>query len=124
VDKAQIEKLIVDVRSEQEAVREKATQSLERLGALAVPALLGALGNEPSALQRRRLERLIRQSKALAPSSEDMRATRAVEVLERIGTHDARRHLESLAKGADGARLTREARAAIKRLSGQARVLP
>jgi len=44
----------------------------------------------------------------------------AIEVLERIGTPPARQMLEKLAAGADGARLTREARASLERLNKRA----
>ena len=44
-------------------------------------------------------------------------AVRAVEVLERRGTLDAKAVLKGLAAGADGARPTREARAALSRMS-------
>jgi hypothetical protein len=60
----------------------------------------------------RLLERL-----ELAPvAGERLQALRAVEVLERVGTPEARRLLETLAGGAPGARLTWEARAALGRL--------
>jgi hypothetical protein len=42
-----------------------------------------------------------------------------VEVLERIGTAEARQVLERLAGGAPGVRLTREARTALGRLAGK-----
>jgi hypothetical protein len=44
---------------------------------------------------------------------------RAVEVLERVGTPEARAALEDLAKGLDVARLTVEARASLERLRKQ-----
>jgi hypothetical protein len=51
---------------------------------------------------------------------EVLRAVRAVEALELAGTGEARRVLEALAKGAGHDRLTREARAALRRLGGKA----
>jgi hypothetical protein len=47
---------------------------------------------------------------------ERLQALRAVEVLERIGTPEARKVLETLATGAPAARLTREAKASLGRL--------
>jgi hypothetical protein len=49
-----------------------------------------------------------------------LRSVRAAEVLERIGTPEARRLLGQLATGAAEARLTREAKAALKRLDARA----
>ena len=46
----------------------------------------------------------------------DVDGLRAVAVLERIGTPQARRVLATLAGGAEGARLTREAQASLQRL--------
>jgi hypothetical protein len=75
---------------------------------------------------RRRVQGLldeIRQQQG-QPSGEQLRQVRAIEVLERIGTPEARALLESLTRGAAGARLTREAQAAVRRLSARANVEP
>ena len=50
-----------------------------------------------------------------------LRALRAVEVLEYIGTTEAKKLLMALAQGAAEARLTREAKASLKRLAKHAR---
>ena len=46
-----------------------------------------------------------------------MQMIRGVEVLELIGSPDAREHLEGLAKGVEGALLTNQAREALIRLT-------
>ena len=48
---------------------------------------------------------------------EELRDLRAVEVLEHVANAEARRLLEELANGAPAARLTREAKASLERLS-------
>jgi hypothetical protein len=50
------------------------------------------------------------------PDAETMRALRAIWVLERIGTKEAQEILRKLADGCEGARQTKEAREALKRL--------
>jgi hypothetical protein len=46
-----------------------------------------------------------------------LRGLRAVEVLELLGTPEAAEILHALAGGADGAYVTREAKAALKRMN-------
>jgi hypothetical protein len=65
---------------------------------------------------QRRLEALL--EKCDATSALAMRPHRAVATLEWIGTPAARALLHALAEGAPRARLTVEARAALKRLQG------
>ena len=57
-------------------------------------------------------------SGAVTPPRE-LRSLRAVEVLEWVATKEARARLLELTKGAPGARLTRAAAAACKRLEGR-----
>ena len=49
-------------------------------------------------------------------SPEELQLLRALEVLEMIGTAEARKVLERLARGAEECDLTREAKAALERL--------
>jgi hypothetical protein len=100
-------------------VRDKATRELESLGEVAGPVLQGALRGQPSLEVRRRVERLLELLHEQLPTEERLRALRALQVLEHIGTPEARQVLESLAKGAPAARLTREAVASLKRLGGK-----
>jgi RNA polymerase sigma factor (sigma-70 family) len=111
----QLHRLIADLDSNQFAVRAAAVQELERLGEPAAPALRQALAGSPSAELRKQAEDLLADLR-LVRSPEVLQQLRAVEVLERAGTPEARQLLEALAKGAPEARLTRDAHAALDRL--------
>ena len=110
----QIRRLIRDLGSDEFIVRQRATEELEQLDNLAKPELEECLKGRPSLEVRRRVESLFDQ--ITHPRGDKLRVLRAVQVLEFIGTTEARQILETLAKGADGARLTREAQAALQRL--------
>ncbi|HMF11982.1 MAG TPA: hypothetical protein VKE94_06735, partial [Gemmataceae bacterium] len=69
----------------------------------------------PSPETKRRLEDVRSKLTGLVLQGERLRAHRAVEVLERIGTAEARQVLQALADGAPGARITTSAQAALKR---------
>jgi len=118
-DEKRIAQLIADLDSDEFAAREKATRELEALGEAAAEPCRTALTGNPSIESRRRLERLL--SKQIhdmgQPSAERLRTLRALEVLERARTPEARQLLTTLAKGAPGAWLTREAKAALERLT-------
>jgi WD40 repeat protein len=97
-------------------IRDKATKELARLGRLIVPALRRALAAKPSADLRRQLEKLLAEILARPASSEGLRTARAVQVLELIGSPAAKDLLRKLARGAEGAALTTDAKASLKRL--------
>jgi WD40 repeat protein len=111
-DAAQVARLIADLDSDRFEMRERASRELEKLGGLAKPALRKTLAGEPSGEVRRRLEKLLAKGDDAAYLPEQ----RAVEVLEHIATPEARELLRTLGGGAADARLTREAKAALKRL--------
>jgi hypothetical protein len=113
----QLAQLIADLDSDRFTVRQRATEELERLAELAEPVLRKALAGEPSPEMRRRVGRLLQQLGWPVKSPERLRALRAVEGLEHIGTTEARRLLEKLAQGAPEAGLTREAKASLERLA-------
>jgi hypothetical protein len=108
-------KLLVDLDSDSFAVREAAVKRLKELGLQAELALRTALMAKASLEQRRRIEELLAALQGTPPQStaEELRQLRALIVLERIGTPEARRLLEDVAKGPPSARLTRQARAAL-----------
>ncbi len=112
-----IARLVADLDSPQLRVRQKAGDALEKLGEAAEPALRKALAGKPSLEVRRRVERLLKLLEGPVPSGARLRRLRAVEVLERIGTPEAREVLQMLAKGAPEARLTQEAKASLERLA-------
>lgn len=105
-------KLLTDLDSDSFAIREAAVKRLKELGPQAEPALRSALNDKPSLEQRRRIEDLLAAAPS-PPSLEELRQLRALNVLEHIGTPEARRLLEDAAKGPPSAPLTRQARAAL-----------
>jgi WD40 repeat protein len=117
-DEKRLARMIADLDSDEFTVRDKATQELEALGEAAADACRKALEGNTSAESRRRLQRVLsKQVREMGrPSPEHLRLLRALEVLERAGTTEARQLLETLAKGAPGARLTLDAQAALNRL--------
>jgi hypothetical protein len=117
LDAAAIRRRIDEVGSGNFGVRDRAARELEGQGRAAAAALREALHGDLGADHRRRLERLLARAETEAFSSEELRAWRGVEVLERIGTPAAREVLRALAGGAPQARRTQEARLALRRLA-------
>ena len=99
-DPKQIAGLIADLDDDRFQVREKATQQLARLGPSAAGALKQALAGRSSLEVRRRIEGLLEPLE----TTERLRAWRAIEVLEYIGSTDAQEILETLSLGNDAAR--------------------
>ena len=90
------------------------------MGDSAIPALRDALKNGLSAEAKDRVERLLAAAAEPVPSSGVGRQqVRAVAVLQRIGSEDARKLLEEMAGGLAKARLTREAAEALQVLRGR-----
>jgi WD40 repeat protein len=116
VDEKRVAEWIRDLDATEFARRETASQELEKLGEGAEPALRQALRGKPSLELQRRIDGLL--EKLVVPGPEALRQLLAVEVLEHIGNDEARRMLHKLAEGAPKALLTREAKAALERLSG------
>jgi WD40 repeat protein len=116
LDAGSVARLVADLDHDRFAVREQAAAALAELPEIAEPTLRTALAGRPSVELRRRAEVILQQIDP-ANSPLRLRALRAVEVLEWIGTPAARRLLETLANGAPAARLTREAKASLERLA-------
>jgi RNA polymerase sigma factor (sigma-70 family) len=112
--------LLADLQSDRFAVRRQAEAELEALGELAEPTLRQALAGDPALDLRKRLERLLDNLSGQVHPAAQMRELRAIELLELIGTAEARRVLGALSEGVASVRLTREANSAVRRLSQQA----
>jgi RNA polymerase sigma factor (sigma-70 family) len=115
-DAARMAKLLADLDGDSFAAREEAGRELERLEEMATAPLRKALAGQPGPEARRRMEALLGPlNTEVSPSV--LRAVRAVAALEYSDTPDARKLLETLARGAPESRLTREAKEALGRLS-------
>jgi WD40 repeat protein len=123
-DRGELDRLLADLDSDRFEVRAKAGARLEELEELAEPALRKALRGQPPPEVRRRVEGLLANLEGPVTAAETMRALRAVEVLERIDTPEARRLLQELSRGAPDARQTKEAQASLARLTERQAVKP
>jgi WD40 repeat protein len=106
---------IKELDSDQYEIRIRATNELAQMGKFAEPGLRKLLAEKPTLEARKRAEDLLALLNNPAAMTEHLRALRAVEVLERIGTEPAQKVLQALADGAAEAPLTREANAALAR---------
>src|SRR5262249_4480591 len=111
---AAVVRLIARLDSDDPDERDKAGRTLEQMGEGVAGLLLKALRGDVSAEQRRRAEKLLK--KWDDSSAEARQQQRAVLALEWIGTPAARALLRDWAGGAEGARLTTEASAALDRM--------
>jgi hypothetical protein len=116
VDGKEMARRVAELDSDDPATRRRASRELEKAAEQAEEALRQLLAGKPSAEARRRAERLLRRLEAPVAEGDRLRQMRALEVLERIGTAETARVLETLAGGAPGAWQTREAAAGARRL--------
>jgi RNA polymerase sigma factor (sigma-70 family) len=112
-----VRQLVKGLDSDSFEDREKAQKELENLAGTAEGVLREALTKDPSPEVRRRLESLLAEQPILATSPESLRRLRAMQVLERFASPEARRLLTLLAERASDPAERREAKAAIERLS-------
>jgi WD40 repeat protein len=116
VPRRRLRRWVADLDSDDQETRETATDRLRQAGESALAALRGA-AKSPSAEVRRRALRLLADLERPVPPRETLRALRAVEALEHVGTPEAKRLLRKLAGGAPEARLTLDADTALRRLA-------
>jgi RNA polymerase sigma factor (sigma-70 family) len=125
-DNQNIARLVADLDSDKFAVRDRAGAELDKLGETVAAICRKTLDAGPSPEVRRRLTTLLDKiaTEEWKPPPDRLRALRAVEVLERIGTADAKQLLQTLANGVPDASLTREAKDSLQRLSRVSKLSP
>jgi len=114
-DGKQITRRIAELDNDSFSVREQATRELFQTGSDAAAALHQALAKSPSPEARRRIDDLLRRL-GKGPSPGYLRALRAIEVLERIGTLQARDVLRMLKDKPLSPELHMEIQASLQRL--------
>jgi WD40 repeat protein len=96
--------------------REAASRELDALGRAAVSKVQVRLKPGVSEEVKKRVEQFLTKHSLTDFDTEELRALRAVEVLEAMGTDAAKQLLGELARGDGTARLTRDAAEAMQRL--------
>jgi WD40 repeat protein len=114
-DSARIAQLVADLQSPNAGTRRKAMTELRKHG----EAALGALSDLPQ--EKRQfgggaVPIMYNKLEGLYATADQQRSVKAVDVLEQIGTPEARQLLEKLSKGAAGTKLTKAAKTALERL--------
>ncbi|MFO0801071.1 MAG: hypothetical protein U0804_26700 [Gemmataceae bacterium] len=117
VPAARVARLVADLGHAEFPTRQTAARELGEIGAEAGPALRAVVAAPPSAEVRRLAGDLLTRLAAPPTRPDDLRAIRAAEVLEAVGTPAARAVLARWAAGPAHHRLTTEAAAALARLS-------
>ena len=121
VDEGQVRRWVKELDDESFRVRERATRELGRLGDGAEPHLRRAMADRPSVEVAQRVEALLNSISSPAIDADTLRTLRSIEVLERIGTPEARGVLEKLAGGVTGSKIRTRARGAVARLDDRSR---
>jgi hypothetical protein len=112
-DPRRVAQCIADLGDDADAVREKAEAELIERGKEAVSPVRRALVESPAPEMRKRLERIHDRIGLPGLPLATRRGLWTIELLEQIGTPEARDLLKTLAKGEADAWVTREAKAAL-----------
>ena len=119
----EVQRLVVDLDSDDYEARETASSRLKELGADAESSLVAGLADAPSVEARHRIEALLEPFRIprVFPPGDRASTWRAIGVLERIGTKEAGEVLCRLARSSRHAPEAREAQAALEWLEGRGR---
>jgi hypothetical protein len=115
----EITRLVKNLDDDKYEVREQAQTRLECVDTAAEAELQVALKKGASPEARRRIETLLANLEKRSPDPVWLRHWRALEVLELIGTAEARAAIAVMAEGTPRSWLTLEAKAAIGRLANR-----
>jgi WD40 repeat protein len=118
-----LQKAVAGLEENRSEQRDAAMNELDCYGSLVELSLRKALSDPHSSEARARIEYLLEKQQSHFPSGALLRSLRAIEVLEWIGTPQARGLLEKIAAGNPQARLTREAKASLERVTATAKEL-
>lgn len=114
-DEQHVRDLIRRLDDDNYEVRRNASRELRRMAHLVQEQLQEASHNHPSRETQQRCKVLLSATgSSLVSHPEELCALRAVAVLERIDTPQARRVLKTLSQGAPGSFLTEEAKTALR----------
>ncbi len=114
---ADADRLFRNLDSDQFTVRQKAVRDLQRWGLSARASIQKALTSNPSANKKELLEKLLSGMSKRDYVLEHLRAIRAIQALELVGTDAARKAIQCLAKEAQPAFVADPARMALARQS-------
>jgi dipeptidyl aminopeptidase/acylaminoacyl peptidase len=114
-----IQRWITDLDDDDYARREEASRRLTAFGKAADAEVIVALKRPSSPETHRRLEEARGKMRSRLLQPEQVRLTRALEILERADTAESRQLLQQLAQGQGYAWLTREAKTVLKRLDAR-----
>ena len=110
----EINELIKNLASEKFAQREPAMNRLKEIGTRSLPLLEQAFKKAPDLETARRIQELLKTVEtSLTP--EALRDLRGLQILEMVGTREARKLLSEVASGDPGAAKTRLAQVALER---------
>jgi hypothetical protein len=124
LEAAELKRLLADLDADRFAVRQQAVEALAKLHDRARDGLEQVLSGKPTLELRKRVELLLKRLDGPVTLKEVCRGLRALEVLEQIGTAEARQLLTALTKGLPQARVTQEAQASLKRLARRPLITP
>lgn len=108
--------LIADLDSNDFTVRRQAFEELEKILDQAEPFLRQQLTKNLSLEASRLAQQLLQKIDGPVSDPEHLRGLRAIQILEHIGSAEARAALQTLSTGAPEAKLTQEAKASLGRL--------
>ncbi len=117
----ELPKLIRELSGDDAKAHLRSAVRLKSFGIKASPALFKALADQPAAAVRRRIEDVLESIGEFPIPSEALRRTRAIQLLEQIGSADAEKILRRLAETEPPTVASGDAEAALRRLKQRSR---